>query len=516
MKKLLTLVLIGSLTPVLADVRLSNLFSDHMVLQRDLPAPIWGWAEPGETVSVSFQGKTATATTDAKGAWKATLPALTLQKEPGALCVKGKNEVTVQNVLVGEVWICSGQSNMEWTLGNSIGADLEKLTAARHKNIRFLTVRTPGQQEPVAQPEQKWCLCNADTVSRFSAVGFAFGEQLADTLDIPVGLIDNSWGGSACEAWVRRDVLAEDAQYAPMIERWKKIEAEYNHEEQLKKYKEETLPKWEAAVAKAKEEGKPAPPKPRGPQNQLTGNQRPGNLYSGRLAPVLGYGIRGAIWYQGESNSSRAYQYRDLFPKMIQNWREDWKQGDFPFYWVQLADYKEEKPLPGESDWAELREAQTRTLSLPNTGEAVIIDLGEGDDIHPRQKIEVGLRLARHALAKNYGVKVDHQSPRFEKMTIEKDTVTLTFKDVGGGLRTRDTKEVRGFAIAGEDKQWKWATAKITGLNSIEVTHKEITAPVAVRYAWADNPVCNVFSTNDLPLTPFRTDDWPGITVDNK
>jgi sialate O-acetylesterase len=248
----------------------------------------------------------------------------------------------------------------------------------------------------------------------------------------------------------------------------------------------------------------------------MTGNARPGNLYNGRLKPILTMAMRGVIWYQGESNASRAFQYREMFPLMIQNWRQDWGIGDFPFYWVQLADFKPENPNPVESDWAELREAQTMTLkAIPNGGQAVITDLGESNDIHPRRKKEVALRLARIALAKNYGISVAHQSPTYESMAANGGKITLTFKDAGeGGLKPLDVNDLKGFAIAGADKQWKWATAKVIAPNQVEVSHAEIAEPVAVRYGWADNPVCNLFSyKSGLPVTPFRTDDWPGVTA---
>ena len=235
------------------------------------------------------------------------------------------------------------------------------------------------------------------------------------------------------------------------------------------------------------------------------------------LKPTIGYGIRGAIWYQGESNSGRAYQYRDLFPLMIQSWRDEWGIGDFPFYWVQLADFMGEKAEPSDSAWAELREAQTMTMSkLPNTGEAVIIDLGEANDIHPKNKQGVALRLARWALARDYGVKVAHHSPQYKSMEKDGKKIVLTLDHVGNGLRTFDVAEARGFAIAGADKKFVRAQAKLVGNNKVEVWSDEVSEPAAVRYAWADNPVCNVYSKDGLPLTPFRTDDWPGVTANNK
>jgi sialate O-acetylesterase len=265
------------------------------------------------------------------------------------------------------------------------------------------------------------------------------------------------------------------------------------------------------AAEKAKAEGKNPPQHPGG---RMTGNARPANIYNGVLKPTIGYGIRGAIWYQGESNASRAYQYRNLFPLMIQSWRDEWGQGDFPFYYVQLADFRAEKPEPAESDWAELREAQTMTMSkLKNVGEAVIIDIGEGKDIHPKNKQDVANRLARWALAKDYGVQVAHRSPYYKSMKVDGKKVTLTFDSVDGGFRPFDTQEARGFAIAGADKKFVWAQGKVTGPNTVEVWSDAVAEPVAVRYGWADNPVLNLYSAAGLPLTPFRTDDWPGLTA---
>ncbi len=252
-------------------------------------------------------------------------------------------------------------------------------------------------------------------------------------------------------------------------------------------------------------------------QNRLRGNHRPANIYNGVLKSHLGYGIRGAIWYQGESNAGRAYQYRDLFPLMISNWRDEWGQGDFPFYWVQLADFLAEQPQPGESNWAELREAQTMTLDrLPKSGQAVIIDIGEGRDIHPRNKVDVGRRLARLALANDYGIDVAAHSPRYKSMEKQASSIVLTFDHIDRGWRPFDVNHPVGFAIAGEDKKFVWADAKILPDNRIEVSSPEVSNPVAVRYAWADNPVCNLFDGAGLPLTPFRTDDWPGLTVNNR
>jgi sialate O-acetylesterase len=354
-------------------------------------------------------------------------------------------------------------------------------------------------------------------VGQFSAVGYFFGRQLHQTLDVPIGLIDNAWGGSACEAWVRRELLEKDEKYRPLIARWEETEKNFDAE-RARANAERQLAEYREAAAKARTEGKPEPPRPRPVANPLVGNARPGNIYNGVLKPTIGYGVRGVIWYQGESNAGRAYQYRDLFPLMIQSWRDEWQQGDFPFYWVQLADYLAEKPQPEGSSWAELREAQTMTMQrLPNTGEAVIIDLGEGRDIHPRNKQDVAKRLVRWALAKDYGMSnLAHQSPTYKSMEKQGNKVVLSFDHVGPGLYTFDVNEPIGFAIAGSNQEFVWAEAKLVGADKIEVWSDKVSDPAAVRYAWADNPVCNVYSRNGLPLTPFRTDDWPGVTAEAK
>ena len=270
-----------------------------------------------------------------------------------------------------------------------------------------------GTQEPQKDFRGEWQTCRPETAAGFSAVGYFFGRQLHQTLGVPVGLINDSWGGSACEAWIRRDVLAADPKFALMLKRWEQIEKDYPR---AKAEYDSKMADWKLAAKKAKDEGKQPPQAPLNP-GMMAGNSRPGNIYNGVLKPTIGYGIRGVIWYQGESNAGKAYQYRDLFPLMIKSWRDEWGQGDFSFYWVQLADFLPESPEPKESAWAELREAQTMTMSrLPKTGEAVIIDLGEAQDIHPRNKQDVANRLARWALARDYGVKIPYQSPTYKSM----------------------------------------------------------------------------------------------------
>jgi sialate O-acetylesterase len=495
-----------------ADVKLPAIFTDHAVLQRDMPVPVWGSAAPGEAVTVSVAGQTHKTKADGKGKWSVKLEPLAVGK-PLTMVVEGKNRLEVKDILVGEVWVCSGQSNMQWDVSQSTNPDLE-IPAANYPNIRLITVPGMGSQTKVEDFDGRWAVCSPQTVGDFSAVGYFFGRELAAHTGVPIGLIDNSWGGSACESWIPREKFAGKEIYGPLMERWVKTESEWD-EAKMKADYEKALAEWQKKADAAKAAGQPEPAGRPYFNNPMDGNQRPANLFHARVGPVLPYAIRGAIWYQGETNAGRAYQYREMFPLMISSWREAWGQGDFPFYFVQLADFMAEKPEPGESGWAELREAQTMTQDrLPNTGQAVIIDIGEGADIHPGNKLEVGRRLARWALAKNYGKNLVNASPRYDSMEKEGNKIIVKFKDVAGGLRTIDDNRVQGFAIAGADKKWVWADAKILDKDRVEVSSDKVAEPVAVRYAWADNPVCNLYNMSLLPATPFRTDDWPGVTAD--
>ena len=508
-------VLALSASAAQADVSLNNMFGDHMILQQGIKNKVWGKADPGEAVTVTLGGQSKSATAGPDGAWHVLLDPVMEYGGPHTLTVKGKNTVTFNDVLIGEVWVCSGQSNMQWSVNQANDPDLEK-AAAKFPNIRFISVPQVGVQEPQWNFTGKWQACSPETVGEFSAVGYLFGRQLHQTLGVPIGLIDNAWGGSAAEAWVKRDKLATHPVLKVLHEKWQKEEANF---ETAKAEFEKKMAEWTAAATKAKAEGKPEPGgKPQHPDARMKGNARPGNIHSGVLTPSIGYGIKGAIWYQGESNAGRAYQYRELFPFMIQSWRDEWSLGDFPFYWVQLADFKPEKTEPAESDWAELREAQTMTMKkLPNTGEAVIIDIGEGKDIHPKNKQDVAKRLARWALAETYKVPgIAVRSPLYKGMEKQGSKIVLSFDNVGtkaGDWRPFDVPEPIGFTIAGAEKKFVPAKAVILPDGRIEVGSEAVTDPVAVRYAWADNPVCNMYSAAGLPLTPFRTDDFPGVTA---
>ncbi|MCB1062695.1 MAG: sialate O-acetylesterase [Verrucomicrobiae bacterium] len=494
-----------------AELKLPAIIGDHMVLQQKQSNPLWGWDTPGTEVKVTLgdQVKTAKAGTDGK--WTVKLDALPANAEPATIVIEGTSKRELTDVLVGEVWMCSGQSNMGFNLGSDWKAEVESL-ASNHPNLRIISVPQVGTQELQNDFNGQWEAANPENVKAFSAVGFYYGRYLHEILGVPVGLIDNAWGGSAAEAWIRRDTIDKDPRFKTLTEGWKAREIQLSSEEAKKAY-EVALADWTAKADEAKATNKPVPRRPNGPEQLLSGNARPGNIFAGVVHPTLGYGIKGVIWYQGESNAGRAWEYAELFPFMIEQWRAEWGQGDFPFYWVQLADFKAEVDAPGDAQWAELRESQSKTLSLPNTGEAVIIDIGEANDIHPKNKLDVAARLVRWALAKDYGfTNIEPQSPTYLEMAIEGNKAKLSFDHVGSGLRTFDVNDVRGFAICGEDHQWVWADAKITGKDTIEVWSDAVPAPVAVRYAWADNPVCNVLSKEGLPMNPFRTDDFRMIT----
>ena len=512
-----SLLLIAALLPLAAraELKLPAIISDHMVLQQKQTNPIWGWDTPGTQVTVKFGAQSKSGTADASGKWTVKLDPVPASATPATMSITGSSSRSLSDILVGEVWLCSGQSNMGFTVGRTRDADVEML-GCKHPNIRLISVPNVGTQELQNDFNGQWEACTPESVKEFTAVGFFFGRLLHQMLDVPVGLIDNAWGGSSCEAWVSRDVLEKDARFKDMIATWKTKEATYTTESFAKaqaahKARVDAWAQARREATKAKKFFNQAPPRP--PQDEMKGQHRPGNLYAGCLHPVIGYGIKGAVWYQGESNASRAYEYSYLFPLMIQHWRDEWKSGDFSFYWVQLADFKPEVAQPGDSDWAELRESQTKTQNaIKNGGQAVIIDIGDGKDIHPVNKRDVAERLARWALAKDYGIKIMHHSPEFKAAEFNDNKAIVSLDTFGSSLATFDVSEARGFAVCGADKKWAWADAKIIGPDKLEVTSKAVAKPVAVRYAWSDNPVCNLYNKEGLPVTPFRSDNFEMIT----
>jgi sialate O-acetylesterase len=457
--------------PARADVKPHPLFSDGMVLQHQPDAlqavPVWGTAEPGEKVRAELvQGNFTGAGNgvgDKDGKWRLFLPT-PRAGGPYTLTLTGKNKVTIKDVYVGEVWVCSGQSNMEQALNNT---DKGKEAIANSKNPRIRLFHVPYKisAEPVHEVNAKWKACGPDTVGGFTAVGYYFGRDLEKALNKPVGLIESNWGGTPAQAWTPRAFLEDNAGLKGLV-----------------------------------------------PKAFNTKDPHQGTvLYNGMIAPLQPYAIKGAIWYQGESNAGAAYQYRTLFPAMIRGWRTTWKQGDFPFLFVQLAPFEANWDKSGVT-WAELREAQLLTSQqVKNTGMAVITDVGDLKDIHPRKKEPVGGRLALAARALAYGETLTYSGPLYNGLRVEGNKVVLSFKHVGKGLEARGG-ELKGFTIAGPDKKFHPAHAEIKR-NTVVVWSDAVDRPAGVRYGWANFPEVNLFNKDGLPATPFRTDDFPMVTA---
>jgi len=501
----ITAVLAAGSTALQAAVALASPFSDHAVLQRGQPIPVWGTADAGEKVTVSFDGQTKMVAAGADGKWLIKLDTHTAGG-PYDLTVAGTNTITLSDILVGEVWVCSGQSNMAMVVKNSRDAGQE-IAAAKYPRLRHIQIDRKTANTPITTCGGTWTVCSPETVGGYTAVGYFFGRKLLQELDVPIGLLHTSWGGTPAEAWTSKPALTAAATFSGVFTAWDKQMEDYPA--QMEKFKP-TLAKWETEAAAAQAAGKPAPNKPRPPKGPDSPH-KPACLYNGMLNPLVPYGIKGAIWYQGEANAGRAKDYRELMALMIGDWRQAFGQGDFPFYIVQLANYMERKPEPTDTGWAALREAQYLvTTTVKNTGIAVAIDIGEAKDIHPKNKQDVGLRLALNALAKDYGKTIEYSGPVFKVMTVDGANAVLSFDHLGGGLAiTGDLavtgKKLTGFAIAGEDKKFVWADAKIVG-DTVVVSAASVTKPVAVHYAWGDNPECSLSNKAGLPAVPFRTD----------
>ncbi|MCA9038790.1 MAG: sialate O-acetylesterase [Planctomycetaceae bacterium] len=502
--------LMAMTTSLSAEITLPNIISDNMVLQQGKELPFWGKADAGDKVTVTVGDKSASATADDSGKWSLKVPAISEFGPVDVTVSARKDKLKINNVIVGNNWICGGQSNMEWPVVRSNNPE-EEIANAKYPEIRMFKAPHIVAAEPQDNVEGEWVVCSPETIASHSAVGYFFGRELLKQTGQPVGLIESNWGGTPAESWTSMDKLTSIEELQPILDRWNGIIAQ--HDSIMQKYNAQ-VEEWKVKVAEAKAAGKDEPRKP-GLGYNANHPHRAASLYNGMIAPLVPFAIQGAIWYQGESNASRAYQYRTLFPAMITNWREKWGQGDFPFYFVQLANFRKVEEEPVESDWAELREAQSMTLSLPNSGQAVIIDIGEADDIHPRNKQDVGYRLAQIALHDVFGKSdVVYSGPTYKSMEVEGNKIRLQFDHIGGGLVAQG-EELKGFAIAGEDKKFYWADAKIEG-DSIVVSADEVSVPVAVRYAWANNPICNLYNKAGLPASPFRTDTWTGVTANNK
>ena len=642
-----------------ADVSLPPIFSDHAVLQKAARVPVWGKASPGEKVTVAVGTARAGGTAGADGKWRVNLDLSGAAPGPCDLLVKGNNQLTVADVLVGEVWLCSGQSNMEFTL-QDLKTDNGEIAGSANPMLRQFSVESVDTGAVPDDCKGKWEAADPETAGRFTAVGYYFGKALQKELHVPVGLIKDARGASPCEAWIRRDAF--DAELKPGAE--KSLEAMESYVPRLNAYVA-ALVEWERRHHRA-DAVDPGVPSGEGwrpmsipgssadsgaiwlrrtvqipgalagmplhitfqnvqgveqvywngtkiggsslekslknPQRRVSVPEalvhegestlmvrlfnsigKPGiiakgsiagpisldgewqfqtaasfpevslselppvpgrmpisvhtatYLFNGQIAPLIPYAIKGVIWYQGEANAHLGFQYRRVFPLMISDWRAQWQQGDFPFYFCQLANYNAKETVPGDRSIAELREAQTRTLSLPHTGQAILIDIGEEADIHPRNKKDVGARLARLALARDYGKGIEDSGPVYESAKIEGSRIRVAFthgplvaKPLPSTYQLKTTapesaplvlnrpgSELQGFAICGEDKKWVWADARIDGM-SVLVSSPEVSAPVAVRYAWASNPTCNLTNAEGLPAGPFRTDDFPPLTRNKK
>jgi sialate O-acetylesterase len=485
-----------------AEVRLPHIFSDNMVIQRDKPIHVWGWANKNASVEIRFAHQSQKVKADKSGNWSVNLHPVP-SGGPYELVVKSTaNSIILKNILVGDVWLCSGQSNMEMPVHSNLPVYVpvnnyeHEIEAANYPQIRFFTVEKNLSDKPEADLNGTWRTCSPETVADISATAYFFARKLKESLNIPIGLVCSAWGGTDIEAWISPDAFSE----LP-----KQVSGRYDDAALLrfKQFKDGDKANKEKVLDEIRNY--------RG-SNDISPNMYSSLLFNAMINPITGFRINGAIWYQGENNAPRAYAYRTLFPAMIDDWREKWGY-EFPFYWVQLASFMEKDKSPGGSDWAELREAQTMALSLPQTGQAVITDTGETSNIHPHNKQDVGLRLALIALNKSYGMNdIVCSGPTFKSMEIEGNKVILSFDNIGTGLSTSNKYGyVEGFAIADSSRTFEWAKAYIDG-DKVVVYSNKISNPSAVRYSWSNNPDVNLFNKEGLPAAPFRTDNWKGIT----
>jgi len=519
---LMTAAGLAGATPARAEVRLAAVFGDHMVLQRDMPVPVWGWAEPGEAVTVTFGGQTVRTDAGAAGQWMVRLAAMPANTTPQDLVVQGSNTMTLGDILVGDVWLCSGQSNMEWGLGACHAP--EDVRAANHPLIRHFKVHVNFQPAPVTDPRTSgWQASRPDNIHWNTAVGYYFARRIHEETGVPIGILNSSVGGTAIEPWTPPLGLEGTPELAGERAAFEQLKREYAAA------LERTLDPLQAWIDAARTDlaaGREASPPPALPANPVfTPGQRVGwhALYNGMIHPLVPFAIKGALWYQGESNGGEDQSYLNKKVALIGSWRTLWGQ-DFPFYFVQLANYQSPNDNPAGGDgWARIRTAQTRTLAaVPHTGMAVTIDIGEANDIHPRNKFDVGERLALWALAKEYGqTDLVYSGPLYRESRVEEDGIRIAFEphSAGSGLMAaaKDGRDVaveaegaalRRFAIAGEDRVWHWADARIDG-PTVVVSSPEVPQPVAVRYAFSMNPEgANLYNKEGLPASPFRTDDW--------
>ena len=553
------------------------IFGDHMVLQQDRRIPVWGTAAPGEKVTVTLGHESGSAQADASGDWRVDLPPIGANAAPQTLTVAGTNTLTFHDVLIGDVWVESGQSNMEFGIGG-VPQAADIMAKADEPMIRLFCVPKATSLEPrqeigPPQPDVRqgqWQVCTPDSLAHmggpkgFSAVGYFFGHELQQATGHPIGLLGTWWGGTPGQAWTSLDGLKKDKELAYYVGVYQKTADNYAKAQaelpQLQADFAAAKKQWDAevgapmkplldawykdsAAAIARGQAPPARPVPSRPEPKPPvppdgGYQGPANLYNAMIVPLMPFAIKGVAWYQGESNGNtipNARLYAVLFPRLITDWREKWGEGNFPFLFVQIADFGAPAKLPSEGSLARLRESQTKALSLPNTGMAVAIDVGNPYDIHPKDKLDVGHRLALAARHVAYGEDIVYSGPIYDSMEVSGGKIVLHFKNIGSGLKIGAPPwswsnaplvvptELTGFGIAGEDRKWVWAQAVISG-DTVIVSSDEVPAPVAVRYGWANTPACDLYNREGLPASPFRTDDWedpapvatPGTTPGSK
>jgi sialate O-acetylesterase len=523
-----------------AEIRLPAVFADHLVLQRDLPVPVWGSAEAGEMVEVKFAGQKKTAKADASGKWRVSLDPLEASARPRELKIGSR---VIRDVLVGEVWLASGQSNMGFPLASAHQSG-KALEAAGDPLLRFFTVQNATAAEPQDDLRGRWDLSTPIAARSFSAVAYYFAKGLREKLDVPVAILHSSWGGTPAQAWLSVDALRQDPPFTNYVKRYEDALVKHRdvlaqpslmeaYRRDLAQWQKETAPAYNEAMkawnAGPKTEPKPRPARPEpvnpDPMDIPSPSSRPGTpgvIFNARIAPLAGYALRGALWYQGEANASQGIEYRTLLPRLIGDWRKRWGQGDFPFLVVQLAGWDMDKNPAPFHQWPWLREAQTLTVSqVPQTALAVAIDVGDPADVHPKGKEPVGQRLVLAARKLAYGeTKLVASGPVFKEAKPEGAALRVSFTSTGRGLvigqapwrpegaTAWPVDRLTGFSVAGADRQWHEADARISG-DSILVSSPAVAQPVAVRYAWANAPRCNLYNKEGLPAVPFRSDDWP-------
>lgn len=528
LSNILSFIMIFTIT-IHAEITLPKIFSDNMVLQRDIKVPIWGWAKTGTQVKVNFGKQSKKALSGESGKWMLTLDEMPASKSPKDMRIDVGGEVRIiKNILVGEVWLCSGQSNMQEHLANcskpSIGKKYRSIPRAIKKEMQtasdpllrqFAVARVCSPFKTAQDINGKWIESEPKANPFFTGVGYFFAKELRKKLDVPVGLILAAWGATRVQPWVALQAFENDPQmkeyYETILARKQKLQDNFDHS-RVTRFEEKLKAITNPVERKVYERKRPVLP--------LMSKDMPGTIYNGMIHPIIPYANKGTLWYQGESNRKHyPHEYGKYFSALIKTWRQNWGQGDFPFYFVQLASFRKPNPQPLEKDTsATVCNQQRLTLSVKKTGMVVANDIGEIEDIHPRNKIDVGKRLSLWALAKDYGFKdTVHSGPLYKSSQFNGQKVTITFDHSGSGLmigekhllnpaqETHD-KPLRGFQICGPDRKWQWAQAKIISKDSVEVFHPKIKTPVEVRYAWAENPAgANLYNKEGLPTSVFKT-----------